>query len=137
MKFSENNNQLTILIEDDYEWLEMFDRSSKSSNIIEISINKSNVDFFFPNREIYINDDDVEQRLIDDANRFETIKLVVADDVMDKNGEGVFEVNGFDFDLIQDPDEERFALPREIENGDFAVIAYIVSPEPYTTQLPH
>lgn len=137
MKFSQKNNQLTILIEDDYEWLEMFDRSSKSSNIIEISINKSNVDFFFPNRKVYINDDDIEQRLIDDANRFETIRLVVADDVTDKNGEGVFEVNGFDFDLIQDPDEERFALPREIENGDFAVIAYIVSPEPYTTQLPH
>ncbi len=134
MEFSEKNNQLTIIIEDDYEWLEMFDRSSKSSNIIEISINKTNVDFFFPNRKFYINDDDIEQRLIDDANRFETIRLVVADDVMDKNGKGVFEVNGFDFDLIQDPDEERFALPREIENGDFAVIAYIVSPEPYSTQ---
>lgn len=132
MKFSENNKQLTILIEDLYEWLEMFDAGT--SNIIQIDINPSNVDFFFPNRKNYINDDDLEQKLIDDANRFNTIKLTVAEGIMEKNGEGVFEVNCFDFDIIIDPDEEKVALPREIENGDFAIIAYIVSPELYDTK---
>ena len=129
MKFSEKNKQLTILIEDEYEWLEIFDAGT--SNIIQIDINPSNVDFFFPNRKKYINDDDLEQKLIDDANRFDTIKLTVAEGIMEKNGEGVFEVNGFDFDIISDPDEEKVALPREIDNGDFAIIAYIVSPELY------
>ena len=129
MKFSEKNKQLTILIEDEYEWLEMFDAGT--SNIIQIDINPSNVDFFFPNRKKYINDDDLEQKLIDDANRFDTIKLTIAEGIMEKNGEGVFEVNGFDFDIISDPDEEKVALPREIDNGDFAIIAYIVSPELY------
>ena len=135
MKFSEKNKQLTILIEDLYEWLEMFDAGT--SNIIQIDINPSNVDFFFPNRKKYINDDDLEQKLIDDANRFDTIKLTVADGIMEKNGEGVFEVNGFDFDILSDPDEEKVALPREIENGDFAIIAYIVSPELYQTKQPN
>lgn len=129
MKFSEKKKQLTILIEDVYEWLEIFDAGT--SNIIQIDINPSNVDFFFPNRKKYINDDDLEQKLIDDANRFDTIKLTVAEGIMEKNGEGVFEVNGFDFDIISDPDEEKVALPREIDNGDFAIIAYIVSPELY------
>ena len=135
MKFSEKNKQLTILIEDLYEWLEMFDAGT--SNIIQIDVNPSNVDFFFPNRKKYINDDDLEQKLIDDANRFDTIKLTVAKDIMDKSGEGVFDVNGFDFDIISDPDDEKVALPREIENGDFAIIAYIVSPELYQTKQPN
>ena len=135
MKFSEKKKQLTILIEDEYEWLEIFDAGT--SNIIQIDINPSNVDFFFPNRKKYINDDDLEQKLIDDANRFDTIKLTVADGIMEKNGEGVFEVNGFDFDILSDPDEEKVALPREIENGDFAIIAYIVSPELYQTKQPN
>lgn len=129
MKLSEKDKQLTILIEDVYEWLEMFDNGTP--NIIQLSINRINVDFFFPNRKRYINDDDLEQKLIDDANRFDTIKIEVADGIMEKNGDGIFEVNGFDFDIISDPDNEKFALPIEVENGDFAIIAYVVSPELY------
>ena len=130
MKFSEKNKQLTILIEDLYEWLEMFDGTS-STNIIEVPIGKNSIDFFFPNRMKYINDDDLEQKLIDDANRFDTIKLEVADFIMDKKGEGVFEVQGFDFDVFSDPNDEKFALPIEIENEEFGVVAYIVTPDLY------
>jgi hypothetical protein len=131
MEFKEKDRQLTILIEDLYEWHEMFDGTS-STNIIEVPIGKNNIDFFFPNRKKYINDDDLEQKLIADANRFDTIKIEVANGVMDKSGEGVFEVNGFDFDFNTDlDDEEKFALPIEIENNEIGIIAYIVSPDLY------
>ena len=108
----------------------MFDGTS-STNIIEVPIGKNSIDFFFPNRMKYINDDDLEQKLIDDANRFDTIKLEVADFIMDKKGEGVFEVQGFDFDVFSDPDDEKFALPIEIENEECGVVAYIVTPDLY------
>lgn len=61
-----------------------------------------------------------------------TIKIEVADGVMDKSGEGIFEVNGFDFDFnTYTDDEEKFALPIEIENNEIGIIAYIVSPDLY------
>ena len=129
MKFSEKDKQLTILIEDEYDWLEMFD-ATNASNIIEIPIGKNNIDFFFPNRKCYNENDDLAQQLIDDANRFDTIKLEVAEGIMNKEGEGIFDVEGFDFDFSSDPDEdEKFALPIEIENEEVGIIAYIVSPD--------
>jgi len=45
MKFKEKDRQLTILIEDKYDWLETF-VASNTSNIIEIPIGDNNIDFF-------------------------------------------------------------------------------------------
>lgn len=131
MKFKEKDRQLTIFIEDEYDWLEMFD-ASNTSNIIKIPIGDNNIDLFLPNWNNYDKNKNIALHLIADANRFDTIKIEVADGVMDKSGEGVFKVNGFDFDFNTDTDdEEKFALPIEIENNEIGIIAYIVSPDLY------
>lgn len=131
MKFKEKDRQLTILIEDEDDWLETFD-ASNTSNIIEIPIGDNNIDFFLPNWNNYDKNKNLALQLIADANRFDTIKIEVANGVMVKSGEGVFEVNGFDFDFNTDlDDEEKFALPIEIENNEIGIIAYIVSPDLY------
>ena len=130
MKLSEKERRLTVLIEDEFEWLEIFD-SSPASDIISIDVSRETIDFFFPNRAKYINDDDLEQKLIDDANRFDTVELKIADGVMDSRGEGIFEVKGFSFDINSDPDEEdqKFMLPIERETGAFGLVSFTVTPD--------
>lgn len=127
MILSEHNRQLTIFIENEFEWLEMFD--AVESNIISIDINKKITDFFFPNLPRYINDDNLAQRMIDDANRFDTILLLVCEGVMNKAGEGEFEVKGFHLNFYDDEDNKKFVLP--IEEDYIGIIAFEVTPDLY------
>lgn len=127
MILSEHNKQLTIFIENDLEWLEMFDAGQ--SNIITIDMNRKITDFFFPNLPKYINDDDLEQRMIDDANRFDTILLLVCEGVMNKAGEGEFEVKNVTFYFYNDEDNKKFVLP--LEEDYIGIIAFEVTPDLY------
>lgn len=112
MKFSEEiiRRQLNLFIEDDFDWLETFDNRDLE-NEIPITLNEKNMDFFFPNWKTETDPDNLADTLNEmKANRFDTIRVTIADDVRDKDGEGVYEVQSFAISFPLDEDENNFDI---------------------------
>jgi hypothetical protein len=106
--------QLNLFIEDDLDWLETFDNEDLD-NEIPITLNEKNMDFFFPNWKTETDPDNLAGTLNElKANRFDTIRVTIADDVMDKDGEGVYEVQSFAISFPFGEDENKFDI---IHNG--------------------
>ena len=128
MIYTEDNVQLNLFVEDDFDWLELFD--TQTDNSLTITVNESNIDFFFPNWRDYVDKDNILETLnFDDADRFETIKVTIADNVMDKDGEGVYEIQSFKFGVYVDDDDNTVRVSANENFGDIIQLHYEVTPD--------
>lgn len=104
MKFACNGTQLFIIIEDKLEWFMLRDATGDGS--LEIDIDATNFDVFFPEWEEYVNPIDIFGTLHnDDAFRFETLEVIFRNGVTDE-GEGEYGIEKIELVTPNYPPED-------------------------------
>ena len=128
MRFSEHNKVLNLVVDNDFDWLELFDTEHKG--VILIALNSENIDFFFPGWRDYADMDNVGDSLrYEDANRFHAIHITIEDGVMSKEGEGDYEVLDYHFASQEDDGGEAISIPADDELAECGYLIFTVRPE--------
>lgn len=122
-----NSRRLNIIVQDDFDWLELFDNRNLE-NEIPITLNWKNMDFFFPNWRTEADPANLAETLNElRANRFGSIQVTIADEVINKHGEGVYEVQAFAITFPAYYGDEKFLIAGE--DIILAKIFYKVAPQ--------
>ena len=105
MIISRVNDQITITAEDTFDWMEIFDNGLENEILFEVD--GDNLEFFFPNWESYIDQDNPFDSLrVDEVKQIKSIHILLADNLANLEGEGFYDVVECKFDLVKEYIEE-------------------------------
>lgn len=123
------NRRLNIIIQNDFDWLQLFD-THKLSNEIPIVLNEDNMDFFFPNWRIEYNPENLPDTLDEFvADRFDSISVSISEGVSLNEGKGEYEVTAFAIAFPVNENDDKFDI--QAEGKVLAKLFYQVSPVHY------
>ena len=135
MLLSRINDQINVIVQDIFEWMEIFD--SGLVNEIQFNLDEDSLDFFCPKWRSYIDRDNPFETLrTEDAKQIKYIKIVTATDLKDirgddlTEGEGIYEVTDYRFDIGYDEAEEILSDDLYAEFLNYAgLVTFTVKPD--------
>lgn len=108
MILSRENDILEINVENDIDWIDLFDKGDYNEIMFEIE--EETLDLFFPGWESYIDKDRPFETLRKEDGKIKTIRIQLSPDLKHLGGDGIYEVVEYRCDLADEAYRDEFGL---------------------------